>query len=179
MGGTVSLLYRWEGLAPRLNHFLFQISSICPSKSTLCSFPPAFCPGRWPGWTSFQLGFTSGRNWQNRGGNKVKFYPLLACCITLTLFSAKCYRASASSPVYTAFSFLVPGTNSSLFAFRFRCSNSYCAPETGALHEPSPFPYPLLTVWKFVPLWNPLEITLGNHRTHLKGGRSRDPTDPF
>lgn len=77
-------------MAPRLNHFLFQISFMCPSKSTLFHLLSAI--GSWPVWTSFQVGLANGRTCQETRGreqSEVRFYSLLTHCLTRAMFLNK------------------------------------------------------------------------------------------
>lgn len=77
-------------MAPRLNHFLFQISFMCCSKSTLFHMLSAI--GGWPVWTIFQVDLANGRTWQETRGreqSEVRFYSLLTHCLTWAMFLNK------------------------------------------------------------------------------------------
>lgn len=148
----------------RLNHWLFQIIFLLPFQIYFSLFSTCFLPqeadlcGQSSSWM-WPIG-EPGKKWEtgNRERSSVIFFssvfPHWLCS------STKCHRSSVCSPIYTALSFLVQGTNSCPLLFRFKESKSSSVTRTSILNNPSQLPYKLLTILKLVPLWNSPQIIL-------------------
>lgn len=107
----LALLYRRGSHAHRLSPLLFQISPICPSKSTLYSFPSVFCPRK----LTCVDKLPSERNGQETKGSNRVCQVLFPSCMS---YHTDCVpQSSVTDPLKVALStqLLLPGSRNQFF----------------------------------------------------------------